>query len=52
MDAHVFQPAAVIDAQYAKALSSAIESGVEAMAYDAHIDTQGIALHHRLPLEI
>lgn len=52
MDAHVFKPAAAIDPQYEKALRTAHANGVEAMAYDVHIDTQKISLRHRLPVEI
>ena len=52
MDARLFRPAAAIDPQYAEALSDAIANGVEAVAYDVHIDTERIALRNRLPVEI
>lgn len=52
MDAHVFQPAAAIDPKYAKALLTAIDNGVEAVAYDVYIDLHKISLRHRLPVEL
>jgi sugar fermentation stimulation protein A len=52
MDAEVFRPADDIDPAYGKALRQALEAGVEILAYDVHIDLQGIRLNRRLPARL
>jgi sugar fermentation stimulation protein A len=52
MDAKIFQPASHIDPAYCEALKQAIDHGVEAFAYDVHIDLKGISLNRRLPIFI
>lgn len=48
MDAAVFSPADHIDPAYGKGLRVALAAGVEALAYDAHIDLIGITTRRRL----
>ena len=52
MDAEAFRPADDIDPAYGKALRQAVEAGVEILAYDVHIDLQGIYLNRRLPARL
>jgi len=52
MDAEAFRPADEIDPAYGKALRQAATRGVEILAYDVHIDLQGIRLNHRLPIRL
>ena len=52
MDAEAFAPADDIDPAYGRALRNALASGVEILAYDVHIDLQGIRLDRRLPCRL
>jgi sugar fermentation stimulation protein A len=52
MDAEAFAPADHIDPAYGKALRRAAAEGVEILAYDVHIDLQGIGLNRRLPCRL
>jgi sugar fermentation stimulation protein A len=52
MDAALFRPAASIDPDYAAGLRAAAAAGVEVLAYDVHMDLQGIRLRGRLPVEL
>lgn len=49
-DGDCFAPAEAIDPDYAQALGVALEAGVEAWVWRAHVDEQGISLAGRLPL--
>ena len=49
MDAEGFEPADDIDPDYGAGLRAAVARGVEIIAYDVHIDLQGIRLNRRLP---
>jgi sugar fermentation stimulation protein A len=51
-DAKRFKPADHIDPDYGKALRKAHNKGLEILAYDVLIDTQGIQLHRRLPVDL
>ena len=48
MDAKRFRPAAHIDPEYARELKRAVENGIQIVAFDVHIDMNGINLRHRL----
>jgi len=52
MDADAFQPADDIDPAYGAGLREAVARGVEILAYDVHIDLQGIRLNRRLPCRL
>ena len=52
MDAHVFQPADTIDPAYGQGLRQAVASGVELLAYDVHVDLEGIRLRRALPCRL
>jgi len=52
MDAETFRPADHIDPAYGKELRKAVKNGVEILAYDVHIDLDGITLDRRLPCEL
>ncbi len=52
MDAERFRPADHIDPAYGKELRKAVKNGVEILAYDVHIDLNGITLNRRLPCEL
>jgi len=52
MDAETFRPADHIDPAYGKELRKAVKNGVEILAYDVHIDLDGITLNRRLPCEL
>ena len=52
MDARVFRPADHIDAAYGKALRQAVKNNVEILAYDVHIDLQGIRIRRKIPCEL
>jgi sugar fermentation stimulation protein A len=52
MDAEVFQPADAIDPAYGRGLRQAVAEGVELLAYDVHIDLEGIRLRHALPYRL
>lgn len=52
MDAERFGPADHIDPEYGKILRKAVHKGVEALAYDVHIDLSGIRIRKRLPVEL
>ena len=52
MDARVFKPADHIDPEYGKGLRRAVRRGVEVLAYDVHIDLEGIRLNSRIPCEL
>nr|VFK22656.1 MAG: sugar fermentation stimulation protein A [Candidatus Kentron sp. MB]VFK32141.1 MAG: sugar fermentation stimulation protein A [Candidatus Kentron sp. MB]VFK74166.1 MAG: sugar fermentation stimulation protein A [Candidatus Kentron sp. MB] len=49
-DVREVRPADTIDPDYGRALRTALESGVEAMAWRARISSQGIELHDMLPV--
>jgi sugar fermentation stimulation protein A len=49
MDALAFKPADQIDRAYGSALRRAVQNGVEALAYDVHIDLDGIRIRKKLP---
>lgn len=52
MDAEEFQPADHIDPAYGEALRQVVAHGVEILAYDVHIDLQGIRLNRRRPCRL
>jgi sugar fermentation stimulation protein A len=52
MDARVFRPADHIDVAYGKALRQAVKNNVEVLAYDVHIDLQGIRIRRKIPCEL
>ena len=52
MDAVAFQPADEVDPVYGRALREVVEAGVEILAYDVHIDLDGIRLNRRLPCRL
>lgn len=52
MDAETFRPADDVDPAYGKALRQAVDAGVEILAYDVHVDLQGIRLNRRLPVHL
>ena len=52
MDAEAFEPADDIDPDYGAGLRAAVARGVEIIAYDVHIDLQGIRLNRRLPCRL
>jgi len=47
-DGHCFGPADFIDPVYAELFYEALDAGVEAWPYVAHVDEDGIALGSRL----
>lgn len=49
-DAACFAPADLIDPDYARLFATALQCGVEAHAFTAHVDRHGITLGNRLPL--
>ena len=51
-DAKSFKPADHIDPEYGRALREAHDKGLEILAYDVLIDTQGIRLNRRLPCNL
>lgn len=51
-DAACFSPAVDIDPAYAKGLTAAVESGVQAVAYDVRIDLSGVSLNRALPVHL
>jgi len=52
MDAACFRPADEIDSAYGHGLREAQRKGVEILAYDVHIDLQGIRLNRALPCRL
>lgn len=52
MDAERFAPADDIDPTYGRLLRQALAAGVEALAYDVHLDLTGIALRQPLPITV
>jgi sugar fermentation stimulation protein A len=52
MDANLFRPADNIDPAYGRELRKAIENGVEILAYDVHLDLEGISLNRPLDYEL
>jgi len=52
MDAGVFKPADQIDQAYGRALRGAVQNGVEALAYDVHIDLDAIRMRKKLPCRL
>ena len=52
MDAIEFRPADDIDPAYGQTLREAVDHGVEILAYDVHIDLDGIYLNRRLPCRL
>ena len=52
MDADIFRPADDIDPAYGRGLRQAIADGVELLAYDVHIDLEGIRLRRALPCRL
>jgi len=51
-DAAFFAPAAAIDPEYSKGLAAAEASGVKIIAYDVHINLDGVALNRKLPVRL
>ncbi|MEM9705312.1 MAG: DNA/RNA nuclease SfsA [Pseudomonadota bacterium] len=51
-DCTAFQIADDLDPAYAKALSAAIEAGVETLCYDCEITTNEVVLRKALPIEV
>lgn len=51
-DADAFEPAAAIDPAYAAALRSAVEAGVEAVAYLAHVAPAELSLARAVPVRL
>jgi sugar fermentation stimulation protein A len=49
-DAEVLAPADTIDPEYGRLLRLAVENGVEALAYQAHVDPEEIYLTRPLPI--
>ncbi len=52
MDAAVFKPADHIDSKYGEGLRSAVEEGLEILAYDVIIDLNGIKLNRNIPIKL
>ncbi len=52
MDAQSFSPAAHIDPLYANTLGKVLPQGVEALAYQAEVSTNGISVKNRLPCNL
>ena len=52
MDAVRFHPADHIDPAYGQGLRDALAAGVEALAYDVHLDLTGIRLRRRVDIEV
>jgi sugar fermentation stimulation protein A len=52
MDADEFRPADAIDPDYGQGLRQALADGVEILAYDVHIDLDGIRLRRSLPCRL
>jgi sugar fermentation stimulation protein A len=52
MDASRLHPADHIDPAYGEGLRQALAAGVEALAYDVHIDLTGISLRRRLEVHV
>ncbi len=52
MDANRFRPADEVDPAYGAGLREVLENGVEALAYDVHIDLSGIRLRRRLSVSL
>lgn len=51
-DASSFSPADSIDPDYGNLLRQAVQKGVEAYAYQAHVSPEEIFLSHRLPIRL
>jgi sugar fermentation stimulation protein A len=51
-DAHLFKPADLVDLEYGKALRTAVQHGVEIMAWDVKIDLKKIDLHRPVPYDL
>jgi len=51
-DAEVLAPADSIDPEYGRLLRLAVENGVEALAYQAHVDPEEIHLTRSLPVRL
>ena len=51
-DAEVLAPADSIDPEYGRLLRLAVENGVEALAYQAHVDPEEIYLTRSLPVRL
>jgi sugar fermentation stimulation protein A len=51
-DAHSLAPADDIDPEYGRLLRLAVENGVEALVYQAHVEPGEIYLSHRLPVRL
>ena len=51
-DAHLFRPADFVDPDYGKALRTAVQQGVEIMAWDVKIDLHNIELHRPVPCDL
>jgi sugar fermentation stimulation protein A len=49
-DADVLAPADTIDSEYGRLLRLAVKNGVDALAYQAHVDTEEIYLNRPLPI--
>jgi sugar fermentation stimulation protein A len=51
-DVNEVRPAQHIDAQYAQTLRQVLQQGVEALAYSAEVNPQGITLTERVPVVV
>ncbi len=52
MDVTCFEPAAHIDPAYSEGLKSAYNNGVQILAYDVQIDTEGISINKSIPFKL
>ena len=52
MDAKRFRPADHVDSEYGRVLRQVMAEGVEAIAYDVHMDLRQIRLRRRLPVVV
>ncbi len=52
MDCEIFRPADHIDPAYGTELRTAVQNGVEILAYDVAIDLRGISLRYAVPWQL
>ena len=51
-DAAIFMPADDVDPVYGRQLRAAVARGLEILAYDVRLDSNGIVLNHPLPINL
>jgi sugar fermentation stimulation protein A len=51
-DAHLFKPADLVDPEYGKALRTAVQHGVEIMAWDVKISLEEIVIRKQVPCDL